>query len=267
MSYSKAEALFEKYVEPFDTTIDDKMKLRYEHTYKTVTMSEALATNIGLDEEGIEISKIIALFHDIGRFLQIKDFDHYSDHKSFDHADYSDFILTENNFLEKCFLEQKWWPIIQKAVKNHNKYKIEENLTQEELLYARVIRDVDKLDILNTSIMNNLESLVKKPDGPLSPEAFNDFMNCTSVTNRYVRTKLDSALSKLAFIFDINFIWSLNYMIENKYIDAIIDKMSNSAEIDPEQMNQIKECVNSYIKRRIGNGDFHIAGTTLKTKG
>ena len=36
--------------------------------------------------------------------------------------------------------------IIKKAIYNHNKYKIEENLNDVELLHRKIIRDADKLD-------------------------------------------------------------------------------------------------------------------------
>lgn len=43
------------------------------------------------------------------------------------------------------------------AIKNHNKYKIEDGLTSKEEFFAKLIRDADKIDILYECEKNLLE--------------------------------------------------------------------------------------------------------------
>ena len=87
-----------------------------------------------MDKENIELAKIIALLHDIGRFEQIKGFKEFDDTK-IEHAEFGVKVLFKDNLIRKFIKEEKYDNIIQKAIYNHNKYKIEENLNDIELLH------------------------------------------------------------------------------------------------------------------------------------
>ena len=51
--------------------------------------------------------------------------------------------------IREFVLNNEYDSIIYKAIKNHNKYKIEEGLSEKEKLYSKIIRDADKIDIIN----------------------------------------------------------------------------------------------------------------------
>ena len=57
-------------------------------------------------------------------------------------------MLENKEFLRRFVENDKDDELIIKAVRNHNKYKIEEGLNERELLHAKIIRDADKLDIM-----------------------------------------------------------------------------------------------------------------------
>ena len=48
-----------------------------KHTYGVVDAAEDIARRMGLDEEDVQLAKVIGLLHDIGRFEQIKRFDSF----------------------------------------------------------------------------------------------------------------------------------------------------------------------------------------------
>ena len=76
---------FQQYLKDFDSKYG-KNELKIRHTYGVVKSSEYIANKLNLSLEDVELAKLIALLHDIGRFEQIKQFDCFLDYKNTDHA-------------------------------------------------------------------------------------------------------------------------------------------------------------------------------------
>ena len=133
IDFIKAEKAFKDYLKQYDLE-DGKYKLKLVHTYEVVKMSEYIAIKLGLDEEEIQVAKIIALLHDIGRFEQVKLTDGFIDNQKFDHAEYGAEMLFKDNMIRQFIEENKYDKIIEKAISNHNKLNIEEGLNENELL-------------------------------------------------------------------------------------------------------------------------------------
>ena len=133
MDFELAKKTFQEYLKNYNTN-DGSISLKIKHTYEVVKKSEYIANGLKLDKENIELAKIIALLHDIGRFEQIKGFKEFDDTK-IEHAEFGVKVLFKDNLIRKFIKEEKYDNIIQKAIYNHNKYKIEENLNDIELLH------------------------------------------------------------------------------------------------------------------------------------
>lgn len=152
----KAKKAFKKYVKKYDKE-NEMIKLKIIHTYKVVNLSEYIAKSIGLKKEDIELAELIALLHDIGRFEQIRIYNSFEDSKTIDHADLGIKILYEENLIREFIQEDKYDNLIYKAIKNHNKYELEKDLSARELLHAKIIRDADKTDIYRVALETNLQ--------------------------------------------------------------------------------------------------------------
>ena len=142
IDFRKAQESFKEYLKDYDLE-NGSIKLKIRHTYEVVKKSEYIATGVELDKENIELAKIIALLHDIGRFEQIKEFNEFSD-KKIEHAEFGVKVLFEENLITKFIEDRKYDNIISKAIYNHNKFKIEDDLNDIELLHCKIIRDADK---------------------------------------------------------------------------------------------------------------------------
>ena len=141
------EEEFTKYVNNYDMN-DYHIKYKYNHSIRVEKICEALAYALNFNEEDTYIIKTIGLLHDIGRFEQLKLTSSYSDNE-FDHGDYGAMILFKDRLIEKFNVDPKYYDIIEFAIRNHNKYKIEETTDERKLMFARVIRDADKIDIFD----------------------------------------------------------------------------------------------------------------------
>lgn len=251
----KAKYAFKQYLNTYKQD-DGNIKLKIKHTYEVIKLSEYISEGLGLDKENIELAKLIGLLHDIGRFEQVKRTNDYLDNENFDHADYGVKIFFEEKLIRKFIEDNKYDNIIEKAIYNHNKYKIEENLDELELLHSKIIRDADKLDnfrVKETEKFENIFPSVYNPDTIdyeiISQKVYNDFMNhkCIKIEDRI--TQLDFWICVLAFIFDLNFDISLKYIKDKNYIDILINRIEYKNEQTKKQMEKVREEAKKYIEK------------------
>ena len=255
MEFELAEKSFREYLKKYDTN-DGSIALKIKHTYEVVKKSEYIANGLRLDKEDIELAKIIALLHDIGRFEQIKEFGEFND-KKIEHAEFGVKALFENGLIRDFINEDKYDSIIYKAIYNHNKYKIEKNLNEKEILHCRIIRDADKLDNFRVKEKDKLEDIFPKIYNEktinyetISEKVYEDFMQheCIKLEDR--KTIIDYWVCVIAFIFDLNLNVSLKYVKENNYIDTLVDRIDYKNTDTKQKMEDIRKCANKYIENR-----------------
>ena len=216
---------FDKYVSDFDFKVDG-IEYKYYHSYRVQKYSEKISDMLNLGLKDKKLASDIGLLHDIGRFHQLEKYNTYSD-KKFDHADYGAKVLFEDNLILNYDINKCDYEIVKKAIRNHNKYQIEDGLNERELFFAKLVRDADKIDILNAfSSIRVLE--ICECDEEISPSVREEFFNNITVRNVNVKNKNDKIICMLAFLFDINFEVSYRIIKEedfiNKFYDAIKHK-------------------------------------------
>lgn len=236
---------FDRYVKQFDFD-KNGIEYKYYHSYRVQKYSEIIADSLNLKGDKKELATTIGLLHDIGRFYQLDEYKTYDD-KKFDHADYGAKLLFEDNLIEEFNLNKDWYEIIRKAVKNHNKYEIEEGLNEEELFYAKLIRDADKIDILNAfSSLRALE--VKESNDNISDLVKEDFYSHKTVNIRNIKNSNDKIISYLAFIFDINFEASFKIIKEEDFINKLYEILKNK-EIFKEYFDYADKYLDEVLKK------------------
>lgn len=255
IDFNKAEQIFKKYVENYDLE-DDKIKLKLVHTFGVVKLSEYIAKDLGLDEENIELAKIIALLHDIGRFEQLKQCHTFDNTPENDHAEYGVKVLFEEKMIEEFLEDRKYDEIIYNSIKYHNKYKLPDELKGDVLLHSKLIRDSDKADNFRVKNIETIETLLDISAEELGKEEitdviYNQYMNEELVLIPNIKTNMDSWVSYLAFIFDFNFSSGLKYIMENDYLNKAINRINYSNSKTKERMEEIRKVSLNYIERRI----------------
>jgi putative nucleotidyltransferase with HDIG domain len=254
----KASIAFGEYVKPYDVT-NGKIALKIKHTYKTVEVAKKIAEDLKLNEEDILLAQLIGLLHDIGRFEQLRIYDTFRDCDSVDHANLGVKILFEDGLIRNFIEETKYDEIIYKAVKNHNKFKIEDGFNEQELLQARIVRDADKTDIFrvsvddieeNRNVLYNYEEVAKQI---ISPKIMKDFSEYKQSNRDLYTREIDNYINIIAFLFDYNFITGLKIVKENKYIERLMKPICICDETK-EQMERIIEIANKYIEERLEKG-------------
>ena len=252
MDYEKALNAFKDFVQKYDQT-NDKINLKIEHTYKVVEISEYIAKSLKLNNEDIYLAKIIALLHDIGRFDQAKFFDSFDDYMTIDHANHGVKLLFDDGLIKDFSIDEKYHDIIFHAVKSHNKYAIEEDLTEKQLLHSKIIRDADKIDIfrviLNSPII--FTDNVFTENEIISDKIFEYIMNSKLIDRRHRKTKIDNQVSYIGFVFDYNFDISLKYIKSKDYVNTLIDGFIYENPDTKRKMALIKNHANKYLDEKL----------------
>lgn len=256
IDFKHAMSAFKKYLENFDSQYG-KIDLKIRHTYGVVKASEYIANKLNLSNEDIELAKLIALLHDIGRFEQIRQSDSFIDNKNMDHAILGNDILFKNNLIRDFIEDTQYDNIILKAILNHNRLYIEDGLTERELLHAKIIRDADKTDNFRVKAEEDFENIIDNSSKDIlendiiSENIFNDFMNSKIIVREDRKTYMDFWVSYIAFIFDYNYKFGLEYIKEMNYINIIVDRLDYKNIDTKQKMEKIRKHALEFIAKRI----------------
>lgn len=247
----KAKEEFLKYTEKFNLE-DENIKRKQLHSLRVMKISKDIATRLGLAQEEIELATLIGLLHDIGRFKQYNKIGLGDNIEGFDHGNYGANILEKD--IRKYINDSQYDDIIIKAVKNHNKFAIEEGLTKQEMLFAKIIRDADKIDIIYESVYifyNEKEEQVN--ESILSERIYNQFINKKLIMKEknVILKYVDDIVCIMAFIYDINFKPSFEILKEKDYINKMLDRYDFENEKTKEKAEKIRKIANEYIDIKV----------------
>lgn len=247
----KAIKEFIKYTENYDLKVE-AIERKQKHSLRVMELSKKIATELKLSQDEINLATLIGLLHDIARFEQYTQYKTYRDVDSFDHGDYGVKILNEDirNYIDT----DEYDKIIKCAVKNHNKYKIENDLNEKEELFCKIVRDADKLDILYEILEIFWKEDKDKPNveySKIPDEVMEQILNREPVRRKKGDDDLVKLLCTVAFVFDINFDTSLTIIEQENYINRILNSFEFKDENTKKQIELIRENVNNYIDERL----------------
>lgn len=243
---------FEEYVSKYNPE-NERISLKIEHIKNVAKNCEMLAKKLNFNEEDTNLAIAIGYFHDIGRFEQVRIADTFSDKESkINHAEKGVEVLENNDFIREFIKDDKYDNIIKKAVLNHNKASknIDKDLTPRELLFAKIIRDADKIDIFRIIADNkysmkaifwydtwNMEEISK--------EVLNEFYEGHELDYSKIQNNADVLVTFYAYMYDLNFEESREIIWKNKYLDIFtkraIEKFS-SEKIKREAEKMLEKC-------------------------
>lgn len=237
MIFDDIRKKFIEYSKKYDLKNPNIMR-KFHHSFRVMEYCKEIANSLNLNDEDINTATIIGLLHDIGRFEQWMKYETYLDHISIDHGDLSAEIIKDLFGINES-------NIIYKAVKNHNKEKIKDGLDEKTLLFCKIIRDADKLDIMKEQGI----TLTEKIDF-IEDSSIECFDNQTIFKNENCKKESDHIFRALAFIYDLNFKYSFEFIKNNNIIDNKIHLLQvYSGEI--EKLEEIKNKILNYIDKQI----------------
>lgn len=244
---------FDEFTSEFDLLNSNIMGKRL-HSFRVMNLSNMIAKSLNLSKDKIQIATLIGLLHDIARFEQYTKYKTFKDKLSFDHGNYAVQILDKH--LREYIKSKEYDRIIKISIKNHNKIKIEDGLNENEIMFCKIIRDADKLDILNeaTLIFWNKEDMREEiKNTTIFKDVKSEFYLHKLIDRRNKRglPGVNGVISYLAFVYDINFKKSFEIIEGKKYINQIIDRFEYKDRKVRSDMEEIKDELNKYINNKL----------------
>jgi hypothetical protein len=243
---------FETYSGKFfgaDDFVNSHLQLKLDHTRRTCEEILNLANKLLLSKNEVRIAEAVALLHDIGRFQQFAAYRTYNDIKSVDHGALGVQVLREESALKSLDEDERSW--VETTVAYHGKKSLPENLNGQALLFLKLIRDADKIDIFRIVIQlytNNQENqegaFLDLPDNPqISPEVLDSVLQRKPIEYGRLRTLNDFKLCQIGWVYDMNFPASLERLQSAGILDQMFGFLPRTADIC-----EVESRIYSYIK-------------------
>lgn len=254
----KAKKYYKEYISNFDLE-QPRIALKAEHIYRTSEKAKWISQKLELSKEDKLLAELIGLLHDIGRFEQVRKYDTFLDKISVNHGEYGVKVLFENNLIRNFIEDFKYDEIIKKSILNHNRDKIEEGCNDMELLHCKIIRDADKLDIFEIILSYPIETtypLNIYPKDGVTKEIKNEFIKNHRIDYSNIKTCADLLVGQISYIFDINYIYSLEKIKEENYLEKIIDRFGSKDKETLKDLEELKNIAEKYIQEKIEEGEI-----------
>jgi len=232
-----------KYITQFDLKVPE-INRKYKHSIRVMKISKKLAKKNHLSKEEIYLASMIGLLHDYGRFEQWHKYKTFRDLESIDHGDLGVELLFNDNHIKKFNVIEKDYDEIYDAIKYHNKLDYENNLSVHNKLHCKIIRDADKIDIFYQLAYGII--YVLEDNENVSNKIDKNFYQKTKLNRKDLENESDNVLLTLAMLYDLNYIESLEYINNKKYLWKWFNKIN-----DKSKFYKYFEYMDKYINERI----------------
>jgi hypothetical protein len=252
------EQWFHAYVADFysgDPELDHAIRLKEAHTIRVRDEIILLAKALHLSAADRILAEAMALFHDIGRFQQVLEYGTFVDRLSVNHALLGIRQLMIHRVFKRCSREER--SLIVKAIAVHNRAILPKETDERTLLFMRLLRDADKLDIWNVALaeyegtkgrMDRFVGLGLPDCGQCSEKVLASLMRYEIVKILDVKTICDLKLLQAGWVFDLNYIPSLQQVKSRRYVERILSTLPASAEVEA-AFHHVKIYMDAILKR------------------
>jgi putative nucleotidyltransferase with HDIG domain len=211
--------------------------LKRDHSIRVLGEAEMILDELDADAELALCARTAALFHDIGRFVQYREFKTFSDSRSKNHGLLGCRELGKVAALDGMTGEQK--AMVRAVVAMHNRRFAPRGLDERLDFALRVVRDADKLDILGIMIEHF------RPDGGINevvtlhlendPQAYTPDLLEQAVSGMLADYAgmvwvNDFKLLVLSWVHDLNFPAARRAFRERGYADRVLATLPDSPE-------------------------------------
>lgn len=268
---------FAEYVRNYDPS-DEKIKLKIDHTYRVAGLCQRIAESLGLSEPDVDIAWLLGMLHDIGRFEQIRRFGTFNDVQSVDHAEFgADLLFKEGlirkfaeGYYEECELARsgneeaeqiiknnehhnKDTGLLELAIRQHNKYRVKEDLTERQRMFCDILRDADKVDIFKVNADIPMEIIYdvtteELKSGVISKEVLESFYKRETVLKSVRKSAVDHIVGHISLLFELVYKESYRQTKEQGYVYKLLDFKSDVPEVNAEFYN-MRKYVDEFLKK------------------
>ena len=241
---------FAEYSDRYDSS-DPKIKLKISHTYRVASLCDRIAktvTGAAADLTGVagpesspgiipvdrDLAWLSGMLHDVGRFEQVRRYNTFSDAQSVDHAQFGADLLFKEGLIDSFGSfdpEQK--RILETAIRNHNRFRIEDDLSETYKAYCNILRDADKIDIFRVNIDTPLEEIYNVSSAELKRATVSDavkqgFIEGHAIIRSARKTPVDILVGHISLVYELVYPISVELAKEQGYIRQMLDFSSEN---------------------------------------
>lgn len=235
-----------------DEEVQNGILIKEKHTgYVTANCIE-LAKYLKLSPHDTELAEVIGLFHDVGRFYQYQKYKTFNDAQSEDHAELALHVIDGLEFFNE--LSKDDLDVLKFAIQNHNKKLIAPTDDERKLLFAKLIRDADKLDIYRVlepyfaqENADKMPNFITGRSPEISPDFIENFVQGEQADYRKIRTNGDRKIVRLMWVYNVYFKWTMKKILERGYIDKIVENLPMDEKV-AQGVSRLKNYVDNFIK-------------------
>lgn len=246
--------IFAEYVSHYNAQ-DEKVKLKIEHTYRVAELCERIAVSEKLSQEDISLAWLCGMLHDIGRFEQLKNYGTFIDADSIDHALLGAEILFDEGKIQD-YLEQpsdELCAFLRRVISCHSAYRVPKDYDERTKLFADILRDADKIDILKVNVEVPLEEIYNVSTNDLmqaevTKEVMQSFSEEHAILRALKRTPVDHVVGHISLVYELVYPISLKIVKEQGYLDKLMSFPSQNPKT-LEQFEQLRGMMQDYINR------------------
>ena len=239
MDRQRAIEAFETYVDAYDAS-NPRIALKVDHTFRVASLCERIARSQGCPDADVNLSWLIGLLHDIGRFEQVRRYDSFNDAATVSHAALGAEVLFDDLVLGKplirrFFEDDTYDGLIRTAVETHSDYRLPEDLDERTRFFCEVLRDSDKIDILKVNCVCSIEDIYKVAesemvDSALSAECVSIFYEHRCLPRGVRQYPADVMLGHICFAWELVFDESRAIMLEQGYLRQMLSRTWSNPE-------------------------------------
>lgn len=232
---------------------DHFIRLKEAHSLRVLRETCDLACDLGLTSRDREIAEVAALLHDTGRFPQYETYGTFQDAVSVDHAMLGVRVIREEGLLHGVDAETEI--LVLNAIRHHNKRCLPADANERGLLFSKILRDADKLDIWRI-IINDDEKKDGKGLAPveadlpagedLSDPVHGDIVSGVQVPLEHVKNHIDKNVCRAGWIHDINFIPTLRRIRDRRHLER-----THATLPDTKRIREAFTVLETLLKQRI----------------
>lgn len=216
------------------------LRLKLDHSRRVAKEAEGLAQDLGWNNAGTNTARALGLLHDVGRFSQFAEYRTFSDAASVNHGQRGCSVVAQTCILDSLAPTER--NCILDGIRHHNARNISVDLSPDSLVFLKLIRDADKLDIflivlqaVEENGFRDLPLMLPRVtlDRSCSPEITKDIQqhHCCSLEN--VRSLGDFLVMQLSWVFDLNYTSALRRFSCRRIIPRILRQLpENSGTIE-----------------------------------
>ncbi len=236
---------FNNYVEPYLMVdeIASSLRIKKEHTFQVLSLGQQIMKDFS--EQLHFPLQLACLFHDIGRFEQMKIYKTFHDPISCNHALLSMKVLKNNQVFKDISKDVR--ELAFTGIALHNRFIFPTKLPKNHNIISLAVRDADKIDILRVMVENFVNAkgdsdtlfLHVKDEPTYTPEILEAFFAKSAIRYSDLRYVNDFRILLCGWLNDINYSTSFRIIKEKNYFAHILKDLPNT-----DKLSQLKQEVN-----------------------